>query len=158
MPEFIQIEVTGIDKIVTALNKFPQAINKNFANAGKESAKKIWDTQGLKNYPPVTAANASPEPYYIRGRGMQTKSGNRGGSEKLKSQFYAESSGMNTTIGNRASYADYVVGEGQAKQMSKDARIPKGWRKLYEVAEEKKADITRIYQGMVDYTIKQLGL
>ena len=154
MPEFIHIEVTGIDKLIAGLNKFPQQIHKNMGAAGAEASKRvILVTPGLQKYPPPTAANQPPEPYYIRGRGTQTKSGNRGGSERLGTQFYTDAAGMNTTIGNRASYADYVVGEGQAHFMA-----PKGWRKLYEVAQEKTAQIVKVYQAWIDKTIRELGL
>jgi len=154
MPEFIHIEVTGIDKLVAGLHKFPQQIHKNMGAAGAEASKRvILSTQGLQKYPPPTAANQPPTPYYIRGRGTQYASRNTGTSERLGTQFYTEAEGMNTTIGNRASYADYVVGEGQAHFMA-----PKGWRKLFEVAEEKKTQIAKVYQAWIDKTIRELGL
>jgi hypothetical protein len=154
MSDNIQIEVRGLDKILSNLEKFPGQIQKYISQAGKESSDRvILPTQGLKKYPGTTAANAPPVPYYVRGKGTQTASGNLGNSERLGTQFYSEAAGLNTKIGNRASYAKYVVGEGQARFMG-----PKGWRKLFDVAKEKQAGIKKVYQTWVDKCIRDLGL
>ena len=58
-----------------------------------------------------------------------------------------------TKVGNRASYADYVVGDGQAGPMGII-----GWRKLREVAEEKMDLINQIYEAWIAKMIKDLGL
>lgn len=74
----IEIEVKGIDKIISGLKRFPEEIKKNFSQAGQEAATEIINTKGLAVYPPETDANRPPTPYYIRGRGMQYKSKNNG--------------------------------------------------------------------------------
>jgi hypothetical protein len=150
----IQIQVVGLDKVMRALDKFPHTIAKYMTQAGDEAAKKqILNTEGLKKYPPSGPANEPPTPYYIRGRGTQTKSGNKGNSERLGTQFYVEKQNMNTIIGNRASYAKWVVGDEQAHFMK-----PKGWRKLFDVATEKKDKIEMVYNKWVAKLIKDLGL
>src|SRR3972149_8749526 len=117
----IQIEVKGLDRILAALNKFPGQIQKYIGQAGQESADHvILKTEGLKNSPPGSAANAPPTPYYIRGKGTQYASYNKGNSERLGTQFYTQP-GLQTKIGNRAPYAKCVVGEDQAGFMA-----PKG--------------------------------
>ena len=149
----IQIEVKGLDRILKALDRFPGQIGKYIGQAGQEASDRvILPTQGLKKYPPPTAANAPPVPYYVRGKGTQYASYNRGNSERLGTQFYTQP-GLQTKIGNRASYAKYVVGENQASFMA-----PKGWRKLFDVAKEKTGDIRKVYQAWVDKCIKDLGL
>jgi hypothetical protein len=111
----------------------------------------ILPTQGLQI--PTETANMPPIST-IRGQGTQYASYNKGNSERYGSQFYVEPGGyLETAIGNRASYADYVGGEGQASFMA-----PKGWRKLFDVAKEKIADITKVYQAWIDKTIQELGL
>lgn len=151
----ITIEIIGLDKVIAGLQKFPAAIARNLTAAGEESARRvILPTEGLQKYPPPTEANRPPTPYYIRGQGMQYASGNKGNSERLGSQFWVAPEGyLSTAIGNRASYADYVVGEGQAGFMG-----AKGWRKLIDVANEKIPEITKVFQAWVDKTIQELGL
>jgi hypothetical protein len=154
MSDPIQIDIKGADKIVAALNKFPQEIQKNFKAAGQEAATEIIMTEGLKVYPSKTAANAPPTPYYIRGTGTQLKSRNMGNSEDYKAQFYAKHTPGGTIISNRASYAKYLAGEeDQARVMAKY-----GWRKLIDVAREKLTAITTIFNKWAQYTIDKLGL
>lgn len=153
--EMIHIEIQGLDELKRALARFPQQAGKYLQQAGDEAASRIIiRTEGLKTYPPITAANAPPTPYYIRGRGMQYASGNTNTSERLKTQFYTKKSGAySTEIGNRASYAKFVVGEEQAYFMK-----PKGWRKLADVAREKMADINKIYDAWIEKLLRDIGL
>ena len=150
----IEIEVKGLDKIMAAFDKFPNEIRQTFKDAGKEAGTEIIETTGLKKYPPKTAANAPPTPYYIRGTGTQYKSRNRGESEDYKSQFYVKPDTGETIIGNRASYAKYLADE--KEQATHMARI--GWRKLIDVAREKLDKIKNIYDKWVQRTIDKLGL
>ena len=149
-----QIEIVGLDKLLSALDKFPNKVKTTLARAGQEAAKEVIETKGLHNYPPLTSANRPPTPYYIRGQGMQYKNKNSMSSERLGTQWYVKSSGYQTKIGNRASYAKWVHDDKeQARAM---ATI--GWRKLFEVAKEKKAQITKVYQTWVNKTLRELGL
>ena len=150
----IQIEIKGLDRLMKGVSRFPKEIARYMSQAGHEASNSvILDTQGLKRYPPATGANAPPTPYYIRGRGTQTARGNKGNSERMGTQFYTKRTGWTTAIGNRASYARWVVGETQASFMK-----PKGWRKLFDVAKEKKGDIQRVYQAWVSKCIRDLGV
>ena len=153
MTDTIRIEVEGLDKILDAFDRFPRQIAKNFSEAGHDAAKLILRQEGLQNYPPHTSANRPPTPYYVRGRGTQYKSYNRGESENLGKRWTTYRLGGSMYIANNASYARWVHGEEQARAMG---RI--GWRKLKEVGKEKLKDITAIYQRWINYTIKQLGL
>lgn len=153
MANNISIEVHGLDKLQAALAKFPNEIADTFKAASQEASEEILNTTGLREYPAATAANAPPVPYYVRGQGTQYASGNRGNSERLGTQFYVETTTYGATVGNRASYADYVVGEKRAGAMK---RI--GWRQLYEVAVEKLPEITGIFQRWIDRLITRLGL
>ena len=160
MSNVLDIEINGADKIIAGLDKFPEEIIRNFEMAGNEAGEEIIQTQGLAKYPPKTAANAPPTPYYIRGTGTQYKSHNRGESEDYKSQYYVKTTGMGTVIGNRASYATYLAGDKTSGSPHDQAQAMKkiGWRKLIDVAKEKLTKITVIYNKWTQYTINKLGL
>ena len=150
----INIKIEGIEKIQAALNKFPQEIQRTIELAGEEAAQKILKEEGLQKYPPLTGANMPPYPYYKRGTGTQTSQWhNTGSSENLGKQWHVESEGLKTTVGNRASYARYVVGDEQPAHMAR-----KGWKQLYPTAQSKLTAITGIYQRWIDRLIKKLGL
>ena len=154
MSDPFEIKIEGADKIIAGLARFPAEIEKNFKQAGDESAVEIYTSKGLADYPPATEANAPPTPYYIRGVGTQYKSRNAGNSQDYKNQFYAKHTRGGTIIGNRATYAKYLADEKlQARHMEKI-----GWRKLIDVAREKLGIITGIYNRWVKYTIDKLGL
>ena len=155
MPDnMIKIQVIGLDKVMAKLNRFPREIARYLGQAGEDAAKRvILKTRGLQLYPPATAANRPPTPYYIRGRGTQYKTRNLGNSERYGSQFFTKSEGYTTEIGNRSSYAVYVGGEKQPEHMA-----GKGWRKLLEVAQEKMSQITKVYQAWIDKLIHDLRL
>lgn len=152
MPK-ITIRPKGMDKLVAAMHKFPERMARNMRQAGDEAAKKLLKTRGLRKYPKATDANAPPTPYYIRGRGMQYKTGSNYSSERLGTQWKVKPAPFSTVIGNRASYAEWVHGEDQATHMAKI-----GWKKLVDVAEGMRVEFLRIYQAWIDRTIAQLGL
>ena len=157
----VSIQVTGIEEIRAAMAQFPAEVKHGMEQAGKEASAEVLGTVGLQAYPPATAANQPPAPFYLRGLGMVTKYGsgtNELSSETLGKQWNVAVNGYKTTIGNSASYAKWVHGDEQAKGMSKNATIPKGWRKLTEVAKEKTKVITKIYNAWVDKTLKEIGL
>lgn len=151
----LKIEVKGLDKILAKFNQFPKEIARAMSQAGHQAAERdLLPTLGLKTYPSETAANKPPTPYYIRGRGMQYKSGNAKNSENLGKRWYVHREGAETTIGNSASYAKWVHGDDdQAEAM---ATI--GWKKLFKTAQDKIGEITKTYQAWVDKLIKDLGL
>ena len=156
MPNNLTIVVHGLDRVQAALNRFPNEIAQTLQAASTEAAEEILNTTGVRSYPGATAANA-PRPgrssYYIRGRGTQYASRNDGRSERLGTQFYVQPTAYGAEIGNRASYAEHVVGEKQAGAM---AGI--GWRRMIDVAEEKLDEISAVYQKWVDRLIERLGL
>ena len=152
--DFIKITVEGEERIVAALKEFPREISKAFTQAGRESATMILEQKGLRQYPPMTGANAPPYPYYERGRGTWTSPGrNTGKSENLGKKWYMRKSGSwNYEIGNTASYAKYVHGDKQNRYLTVI-----GWRVLSDVAKEKMTQITDIYNRWVSYVLKQIG-
>jgi len=150
-----KVQIEGLDLIVDGLNKFPGQVIKNLSQAGREIAERIvYPTEGIKKYPNSTIANLPPTPYYIRGRGTQLATRNLGNSERYGTQFYVRQDGLNTILGNRASYAAYLTDED--KQSSAMARI--GWKKLVDVIRSKAHEIKAEYQKWVDYTIRELRL
>jgi len=154
MTEFIKIDVTGIDKLQKSLDRFGNEIRAEMSEAGKAAANEILNTEGLRAYPPETAANRPPTPYYIRGRGTQTKTGNKFNSERYGTLWSVKPFGrLGTLIGNRAKYARFLGGTQQARAMA-----AKGWKKLSDVASEKLPEISRLYQARINHLIKKLGL
>ena len=154
MPWSISLNAVAVRE---AFRKFPQALKRNMQAAGKEAASDvIFPTPGVKRYPPSTAANQPPVPYYKRGKGTQYKKRNLGNSERYGTKWTAkpDSDGYKTEVGNTASYGKYLGDEDlQAQHM---AAI--GWRKLKEVAEEKWAEIQLRYQKWYEKTFKDVGL
>lgn len=150
----IEIKIVGLKELQKAMDKAPDRIKRILIQAGNEVGNDIiLPTIGLKSYPPETSANQPPTPYYIRGRGTETASGNLYNSERLGTQFYVKSEPLRTYIGNRASYAPGVVGEFQ-ESIFKFI----GWRRLIDVAQEKTGKIVEVYQGWVNYALKEVGL
>ena len=151
----LDLEIEGIDKLVDALDEFPRKVQKNMIQAGDEAAKTvILNTDGLLPYPDPGKGNAPPTPFYVRGRGTQYASGrNDASSENLGKQWYVKAGAAYTEIGNRASYARYVVGQRQARHMKLI-----GWLRLVDVARDRMRDITKVYQAWVNKTIRDLGL
>ena len=151
--EFLVIKVDGIDKLQSDLRAFGQELTDGLTGAGDEAAREVLDTEGLRNYPPLTPANQPPTPYYIRGQGTEYQYGNNGKSERYGTQFYNEQRGYTTYIGNRASYAKYLGGNEQSQFM-----MWIGWKRLIDVAREKSGKIKEIYQAWIDRALNRLGL
>jgi hypothetical protein len=149
----VKIEVKGIDVLERKFRLFPARIQANMSQAAAEAAKEVIWTRGLATYPPETAANHPPTPYYKRGVGMVYKNHMDDSSEKFKEQFTVKREGFGARIGNDASYAKYLAGDKQTKKM---AAI--GWRKLIDVANEKIVKIKKIFDGWVAKTIRDLNL
>lgn len=150
MTEFKVVVDTEAARLM--LQKMPTALGQAAEYAGKEFADEILDTEGLRNYPPATAANQAPPPYYKRGVGMQYGAGNDMRSERYGASYRVAASGYRTEIGNSASYAPHLAGQKQARHMA-----ALGWRKLYDVAKQKKDQAQRIYSRWIERTLKQLG-
>ena len=74
-------------------------------------------------------------------------------SEHYGRNFKVEKKGMGVTILNKVSYGKYLGGEQQARHM---ARI--GWRKVFDVAKEKQAEITEIFNLWIARLIRRLNL
>jgi hypothetical protein len=159
--QFLNIQIVGLDRIQKGLAAMNGDLKNSMQSAGIEAATEILDKgKGLRSYPPLTAANSPPTPYYKRGEGMQ-RAGRRKPeyndrkSRKYGTLFYVKSqpAPFSTTIGNSAPYAPYLAGEEQAKAMGKI-----GWRRLIDVATQKAKTITKIYQDWIDRLIKMHGL
>lgn len=154
MSDHIEIIIKGTDKLKRAFAEFPKVIKEMIGLASDQAAKEVLNTVGLQRYPPATAANQPPPPYYIRGVGMQYKTKNNMKSEKYGAQFYVKHEEYGVIIGNRASYAKYLTDEKeQAMHMEKI-----GWRKLIDVAREKIEKITTIFNKWIEHGINKLGL
>lgn len=155
MTDSIQITIKGLDKLQKNMAKVAADLPKYVQGAQLEISDEILNERGLRSYPPATAANAPPPPFYIRGRGMQTSaSRNDMRSERLGTRWQSVPYGrMGMKISNPVSYARFVHGEEQAGHMAR-----KGWKKLFDVAKSKIGAITSIYNKWVDRLIQKHGL
>ena len=150
----IQINYVGLDEIASKLKAVGTKLSKYLSQAAVEVSKnEILATEGLKKYPPETAANQPPTPYYIRGHGTQYKSKNNGKSKNLGSRFTINRVPYGARIGNNASYAPHVIGENQARAMDKI-----GWRKLKDVAGEKVDKIKSTFTAWINKAMRDSGL
>lgn len=182
MPDnnIIKINVEGLEQTINRIRllysrEANSKLTKYLAAAGRECATRVlWPVVGLRKYPPATAANQPGRtktvqfrndrtvtfrmPWYERTKGSHIPT--RGGgwkfvktSENLGKQWYVKTvQGTGTEIGNRASYAQYVVGEEQARAMG---RI--GWKQLAEVAADKVADFVTVYTQWLKKVINDIG-
>lgn len=150
----LEVEVRNLEKVVNGLEQVRTELPNYVQSANQEISSEILSVQGLKSYPPATAANQPPVPYYIRGKGMQTAYGNTGKSERLGTQWQTVAYGtLGARIFNDVTYAKYVHGEEQASFMA-----PKGWKKLADVARQKLTKLASIYQRWINKLIKDKGL
>lgn len=151
----IEIKISGVDKLMAGMDKVGGQLDVTLRAAAEESINEILDTTGVRKYPPATAANAPPYPYYQRMKGTWTSPGNnRGESERFGPSWSTSQTPYGAKAINNTSYGVYLVDD--ALQASHMARI--GWRKLGEVAKEKEPKIVRIFQAAIDRLIKLSGL
>ena len=157
MSNDLYIQVVGLDKVEAAFKRFPQEIEQDIGQATAEAAKLVIAQEGVSSYPPATEANAPPVPWYERNKGMWVNRAgqlvNKGNSEQYGKAFDVQKVRMGVTILNKASYGKYLGGEQQARHM---ARI--GWRKVFDVAKEKQAEITEIFNLWIARLIRRLNL
>ncbi len=146
------VKIVGLEQIQRKLSSMSAEIEDTFhAGAEEASNRVILPTVGLQRYPPETEANRPPTPYYIRGRGTQTATRNYQNSERLGTRWvFSRLAGLRASIGNAASYAPYVHGENQARAMA-----PKGWRRLMDVADEKRSEIERVINAWFSRLVKK---
>jgi hypothetical protein len=141
------------DNLIAAMKHAPKELLRNLPTAGLEALKEILDTQGVRNYPPETAANLPPTPYYIRGQGTQYAGYNKGNSEQYGKSWTDTAHGYKARATSSASYGIYVSGDAQPAHMAQ-----KGWRKVADVAKEKMKKIQAIYNKWIAYSLRQAGL
>lgn len=150
----ITIQIKGIEDITRKFKGMPPALRQGLARAGRRYAPVMLEQQGVKIYPPLTAGNAPPTPYYVRGTGTQYASYNDNRSEQYGTRFTIETPDAKTVISNTASYAKYLAGEfSQARRM---AGI--GWKKLIDAAKNTRTQMMNIYTEEVANVLRIVGL
>jgi hypothetical protein len=156
MGDSFKIELQGAEELQLALQRVSQMLDTYMQAAGAEAVKnEILPTEGIQTYPPESAGNQPPPPYYIRGQGTQVSySRNLNNSERLGTRWNTTGVPYGVSLSNAASYSGFVHGrETQAEAMG---RI--GWRKLWDVAEEKRAAITSVFQRWFEKLMHDAGL
>jgi hypothetical protein len=166
--------VNGLDKLTKSFDRYPAEIGAQMKLAGIDASKLILQTKGLRLYPEKTERNqpgrvkavtfASGKTaefrtsYYQRSYGTMTPV--RGGgykligaSERFGTKWYTKQKGMDTVVGNNASYAAFLSGN---NQVAWAAQV--GWRKLREVADQKMTQIRAIYAQHISLVTRKLGL
>lgn len=152
----IRVRVEGDKKLIRKLRKARIGIRGDIEAASVESIKEVLDTVGVRKYPPSTSGNSPPVPYYVRGQGTQTASGNLGNSERYGAKGWAEVKvkpyGAIST--NVTSYGKYLGDDKlQAAHMG---RI--GWRKIGDVVNEKRKKLEIIFNKWIRRGLRKAGL
>ena len=133
-----RIEIKGLDKLVTKVNKLEQmdAVKASLKQAATFLAGKMAE------YPSQTAANQPPVPYYIRGRGTQTGSGNLGNSEDLGQKWRGakpqiRDRGFTVAIGTNVSDAPFVQSQDRQARWMRTI----GWQTDQKVLDKNKDEV-----------------
>ena len=130
-----RIEIKGLDKLVKKINTLEKM--DAVKAALKQSA--TFLAGKMAEYPSQTAANQPPVPYYIRGRGTQTASGNLGNSEDLGQKWRGakpqiRNKGFTVAIGTNVSYAPFVQAHDRQARWMKSI----GWKTDQQVLDKNK--------------------
>ena len=133
-----RIEIKGLDKLVKKINKLEQM---DAVKAALKQSATILAGK-MAEYPSQTAANQPPVPYYIRGRGTQTGSGNLGNSEDLGQKWRGakpqiRDRGFTVAIGTNVSYAPFVQSQDRQARWMKTI----GWQTDQRVLDENKDEV-----------------
>jgi len=148
------IEIKGMEQLQAKLKRFKQELGAYVTSATVEESESLLDnTVGLRKYPPETAANQPPTPYYVRGVGMQYKYGNNMKSEQLGSKWTMKKLPYGVRIDNEASYAKYVHGNKQSSVMEGI-----GWRKTSDVFPGASAKIVKRIDTWIKKLLNKIGL
>lgn len=151
----VKVTVKGLKELQTALKRFPAALKTTYASMREAEMRFILDDRGggKPMYPRETAANRPPTPYYIRGIGTQYKRGNAMNSQQMDTKFYVRKTASNytTILGNRASYAPYVIGNMQSAVMKR-----LGWKTMTQVAKNSMPKIIKAWNKIIKETLLRL--
>jgi len=148
------IEIKGMEQLQAKLKRFKQELGAYVTSASVEESESLLDnTVGLRKYPPETAANKLPTPYYIRGMGTQYKSRNNMKSEQLGTKWVVKKAPFGARVMNTASYSQYVHGKKQASAL---ANI--GWRRIDDVFPGAKDKIVKRIDVWIKKLLNKLGL
>jgi len=159
----LELNIKGMDKVVAGMSHLNGHMSKYMVYAGREAADEVLDTQGLREYPPngpkpaMQMTDKQRRGYFAKLNSGEIevpyRRGQSPGSEKYGSQWYIAEKKYGVKMGNRASYAGHLTSNDQANYMA-----GLGWRKLWDVAKEKKDRIQSIFQAWVDKLIQDAGL
>ena len=162
----IQI-VIDAEQLERAIKKAPQQLKRSWGLAAKEAAHRIINTKGLRNYPsqkppknPMRGYTRGKGSYYVRKDGSKKQYYN---SERAGTQWRiraGQAKDVRVVISNRASYAPFLYGtkgktgdKGQSEEMER-----RGWRQLWDVAQEKKNEVRAIFEKWTAYALRKVGL
>lgn len=135
MADRVSFKLEGIDVLEQKLGRLMAA--RTLQAAAQSAGETIVDDAG--QYPPESAANNPPAPYYQRGMGTVTSSGSiRRTSENLSKRWRTDAKATGVDIENTASYAQFVHGRRQARFHGR-----RGWRKLKPTARRLMPQIQR---------------
>ena len=144
MADGYTIEITGIDEIISKFQQGDQVADKLLTNAMSQAVDLVGKDAGI--YPPETASNQPPPPYYIRGQGTQYATFNMGESKDLRNQWEKTvekvDEGVIGTVENKVSYAPWVHGiQSQAWFHTRN-----NWRKVDQIATDTESRIVEYFE------------
>lgn len=124
-------EMRGLEQLQQKLRGFPSALSEALKNTEDFATSQILADQGGGHpfYPPTTAHNSPPAPYYERYVGEYMPNGMLSSfSQRMGDQFSWMIQGLELHIRNAATYAAKVIGANQDSFFSSI-----GWLKLIDV-------------------------
>lgn len=103
------------------MKRYKAAIPIAVKGSSHQILNEILDQEGLREYPPESDANQPPTPFYIRGVGIETGTGNLGNSERYGTGWEIEALGnYGAEASNATSYGKYMGDpEEQAEHMER---------------------------------------
>ena len=157
MPVTISIDIRGDKELSAKLRQVESAIRRTAMTGGMQDATKYVATNAAV-YPPTSAANAPPPPYYIRGTGTQYVGYNRRESEQLNLHWdrrVNESHGQATgVVENLVSYAPWVHSVVRQSEIHKT----RNWRNIERIKQDVEQGVVKIFKDGVEKALRVFGL
>ena len=151
----IDIKVIGADETAQKFTLGAAGMWSLLGDAMESSLKYVHTD--ASTYPPETEANQPPPPYYVRGVGTQTKTGNLGESQQLGSRWSEttelKSKTLTGTLSNPVTYASHV----HLKATQRPFHAARGWRTVETITQEAIPQIIGFFEDAIRKVVQFLS-
>ena len=142
MPDFIGVDIVGMQQLMQKLNKLPPAVQEEAVRAAADETVNV-----MRVYPPVRGVSVhrdgttfKPLRPYVR-------------TFTLKNNWVIIGQGKNEMVVNQTPYAQYVMGDDTQAWMHKGF-----WKTIQKRLEENSQKLNKVLQQAADRAIRKLGL